>query len=146
MSVINKEMNKYVNIKPKYFNRKEINDLNNFLKNIEYNINELELIKNNCRCNLLINENNLLKMKLKTIKNNLENVEIKVDINNNYIKKELEIKDIIVFLEDSKVHKDIFFKFIINILLILLNYLSYVYIFYNNIIKTNFNIRSKNII
>jgi hypothetical protein len=132
MDVINKEVNKYIKIKPKYFNRKEIDDLNNFLENIEIYINKLELIKNNCRCNYLINENNLLKMKFKTIKTNLENIETKIDTNNNYTKK-LEIKDIIDFLESSKVHKNIVFKFIIDILLILLNYLSYIYILYNNI-------------
>lgn len=133
MSFINKEVSKYTNIKPKYFTRNEIDNLNNFLKNIEEYIDKLELIKNNCRCNHLINENNLLKIKFKTIKTNLENIENKVDINNSYIKKELEIKDIIVFLESSKVNKDIVFKFIINILLLLLNYLSYIYILYNNI-------------
>lgn len=133
MSFINKEVSKYTNIKPKYFTRNEIDNLNNFLKNIEEYIDKLELIKNNCRCNYLINENNLLKIKFKTIKTNLENIENKVDINNSYIKKDLEIKDIIVFLESSKVNKDIVFKFIINILLLLLNYLSYIYILYNNI-------------
>ena len=133
MVFVNKEISKYTNIKPKYFNRKEIDDLNNFLEDIKQYINKLELIKNNCRCNHLINENNLLKIKFKTIKTNLENVENKVDINNSYIKKELDIKDIIVFLESSKVNKDIVFKFIIDILLILLNYLSYIYVLYNNI-------------
>jgi hypothetical protein len=140
MSVINKEANKYTKIKPKYFNRKEINDLNNFLENTEKYINKLELIKNNCRCNYLINENNLLKMKFKTIKTNIENIETKIDTNNNYTKKESEIKDIIDFLESSKVNKDIVFKFIIDILLILLNYLSYIYILYSNI----YNIKNKN--
>jgi hypothetical protein len=139
MSAINKEISKYINTKPKYFNRKEIDNLNNFLENIEQHINKLELIKNNCKCNYLINENNLLKIKFKTIKTNLENIENKVDINNSYIKKELEIKDIIVFLESSKVNKDIVFKFIIDILLLLLSYLSYIYVLYNNIYNRKVN-------
>jgi hypothetical protein len=138
MLSINKEINKYINIRPKYFKRKELDDLNTFLGETEKYINKLELIKDNCRCNYLINENNLLKMKFKTIKTNIENIETKIDTNNKYTNKKLELEDIICFLKSSKIDKDMFFRFIIDILLLLLIYLSYIYVFYNNIKNKSF--------
>jgi hypothetical protein len=128
---VNKEINKYIYTKPKYFSRKDVNDLTTFLTNLEEYIKTLELIKNNCKCDYLTNENKLLKMKLSTIKYNLENIEFDNRIHASIYNNKKGMKDIIVLLEDIKSYSNFFIKIIIYILLFILKYLYYLYNFYN---------------
>lgn len=131
MFEVNKEAEKYRGIKPKYFTRKEIDELNIFLQTLEEYIKELELKQKNCHCYFLTNENKMLKMKLSTIKYNLENVEIDNRIHNNKYNKEKGMKDLIILLEDIKNYSNVAIKIIICILLIIFKYLYYVYNLYN---------------
>lgn len=57
----------YTVSKPKYFSKKDIDDLNVFLKTLEEYIKKMELKQNNCHCDSLTNENKTLKIKLNTI-------------------------------------------------------------------------------
>lgn len=75
MIEIKEAINKYINIKPKYFNRNEINDIINIFKKTDNYINNLETQNKKCKCLSLENENLNLKHKLKSIKISLENIE-----------------------------------------------------------------------
>lgn len=121
---VNKEFEKYTIIKPKYFSRKEINDLNILLKSLEEYIKLLE--SKICNCDFLINENKMLKIKLNIIKYNLENIE--KDNRTHYnCKKDKGMKDIIILLNDIKESSSSFIKVIIFILLMVLNFFHYIY-------------------
>jgi predicted RNase H-like nuclease (RuvC/YqgF family) len=131
-----KEINKLINIKPRYFSRKEINELTSILNNFEEYIKDLELKLKNCKCNYLINENRSLKNKLNTIKINVENIEFDNKLNYNVEIKEKGMDDIIILLKEIKNTSNFIIQTIINILLFLLNYLYYLYILYNKKINS----------
>lgn len=134
---VNKEINKYIDTKPKYFNRKEINDLTIFLNKLEEYIKKIELRQKNCKCDYLINENKLLKIKLNTIKYNLENIELDNKLNDNICSKKKGMDDIIILLDEIKTTSNIIIQIIIYTLLFILKYSYHIYILYNKKEKTN---------
>lgn len=127
MFEVNSEINKYLEFKPKYFNRNEIRELITFLNNMNEYIKGLEAKQKNCRCDYLNNENKLLKIKLSTIKYNLENIEIDNKIQDSIHKKEKGMYDIIILLEEIKKESNYIIKFAIYFLLFILKYLYYIY-------------------
>lgn len=127
---INKEINRYIESKPKYFSRDEINKLITFLNTLNEHINSLEFKQKSCMCNYLLDENKLLKMKLSTIKYNLENVEFEHKLPGHNYEKKKGMKDIIILLEHIKTHQNIAISFVIYVLLIILKFLYYVFILY----------------
>lgn len=127
MFEVNSEINKYLEFKPKYFNRNEIRELITFLNNMNEYIKGLEKKQNNCRCDYLNNENKLLKIKLSTIKYNLENIEIDNKMQDSIHKKEKGMYDIIILLEEIKKESNYIIKFAIYFLLFILKYLYYIY-------------------
>lgn len=122
---VNKEFEKYIFIKPKYFSRKEINDLNILLSSLDKHVKSLELKNKNQ--DFLINENKMLKIKLNTIKYNLDNIE-KDNRNHDYYCGEKGMKDIIILLNDIKECSSTSIKLIICILLIVLKYVYNLYL------------------
>lgn len=127
---VNKEINRYIDSKPKYFSRNEINKLITFLNTLNEHIKSLELKQKSCRCNYLLNENKLLKMKLSTIKYNLENIEVENKLHDHNYKKKKGMKEIIILLEDIKNHQNLAINFVIYVLLIILRILYYIYNYY----------------
>jgi hypothetical protein len=107
-------------IKPKYFNSKEINELEVILKSVRSYIDQLEYEKDKCNCNNYENinkENMLLKSKMDAIKYNIEK-------NNN-------IQNIMNYLDDLKNDENIIVRICLKILL------SFFYILFYFLLKNN---------
>ena len=129
MIEIKEDIDKYINIKPKYFNRNEINDITNTFKKTKNYINNLEIQNRKCKCLSLEKENQILRHKLKNIKNNLENIEIGKDKYDDFKERNINMNDIFNFLNKTQKDQNIIFKVLTYFIYIFLFYIHYLYIY-----------------
>lgn len=130
---IKNDINKYIIIKPKYYNRDEINEIIKCFKKVEEYINILEIENKRCKCVYLEKENEILKYKLKNIKTNLENIGTGKKYYDDDIKeKQINMNNILLFLNKNQNNKNIFIRFFIYLISTLIYYIYYAYKLINN--------------
>lgn len=132
MIEVKEAIDKYINIKPKYFNRNEINDITNTFKKTNDYINNLEIQNRKCKCLSLEKENIILRHKLKNIKINLENIETGKDEYEDLKERDININDIFNFLNKTQKDRNIIFKVLSYFIYIFLWYIHYLYIYLDN--------------
>lgn len=126
---------KYIKIKPKYFNRNEINDIiNTFKKSNDY-INNLEIQNKKCKCSSLEKEILNLRHKLKNIKINLENIEIGKDKYEDSKERDINMNDIFLFFKKTQKDGNVIFKVLIYFIYIFIYYIYCLYIYIDNYIN-----------
>ena len=116
---------KYMNIKPKYFNRNEINDITNTFKKTNDYINNLEIQNRKCKCLSLEKEN------IETGKDKYEDLK----------ERDININDIFNFLNKTQKDRNIIFKVLSYFIYIFLWYIHYLYIYLDKVLDFKFIFR-----
>lgn len=113
-----KKINEYIKkCKPKYFNKEEINELIELMKNVNNYFDKSEIIRKN-KYDDIKKENVLLKTKLDTIKINLEN--------------NINVQSILIYLDNLKNDGSLAIRIILKIYLYIFYILFYFLTIYNN--------------
>lgn len=119
---IKKQIDDYIKkCKPRYLKREDVNETIKLLENLNDYIHKLEIKNYKCNCNNYENinkENELLKSKLKAIKNNIE--------------KNTDIQSIIINLDKLKNDESLIIRIFLKVFLSFFYILFYILISYNN--------------